>query len=84
MFSFLKGESDYVPLDSVPLTLDSNNRRSCVEVNIIEEDVFEQNEVFSLVLSLDESRPFDPMPVAITFPSALVTILANDGMIPYE
>ncbi len=77
---FLEGESDYVPLDSVPLTLDSNNRRSCVEVNIVEEDVFEQDEVFSLVLSLDESRPFDPMPVDITFSPGPVLILANDGM----
>ena len=60
---------------SAQLSLSANSLQQCVSVGIVDDTIFEDNEIFTAVLTTA-----DPQVTVLDPPSAVITILDNDGI----
>ena len=71
----LSDSIDYISDDATELILYPEDPRVCFNVTIVDDDIYEQDERFSVILdsSMDEGE------VTVTLMSANITIRDNDG-----
>ncbi len=79
LFIPIAGENDYVPItifnSSLNEPFNENTREMSFTVTIIDDNLFELTELFSIMVSAD-----DPAILEITPNVGRITILDNDGM----
>nr|CAI68017.1 LPS-binding protein [Suberites domuncula] len=80
------GELDYTPIRSSNLdvfgTLSQNQRRACFDVRITSDNVFENDETFSLRLDFDELVPQATRDSVTIEPSVVYVTIQNDDTLP--
>ena len=76
VFTIVAGEQDYIPFTStLSKPLSNETRSQCFDVSIIDDNLFELTESFTLLVTLAD----DTQPVIISPSVAIIEIVDDDG-----